>query len=220
MNLEVVGAGFGRTGTETLKNALEILGFGPCYHMFEIDKHPEHIEKWNDVRSKGSRQWMEIYRDYSSAVDWPTCAYFEELIEAFPESKVILTVRDPGEWFTSMSKTVFRALSEDEKGLSEKTIELRRMSRALISEGTFKGRLDDRTFCESIYLDHIKSVKSKVPPNRLLVYEVRHGWKPLCTFLDREVPSTEFPIGNSTQDFERRVLADGNETSEGSRAGA
>ncbi len=109
MPLQVIGAGFGRTGTASLKAALETLGFTKCYHMFEFMEHPEHAKYW-DAASQGKPvAWDRLFEGYQATVDWPGCTYYIQLMEAYPEAKVVLSVRDPERWYESVSKTIFTA---------------------------------------------------------------------------------------------------------------
>src|SRR5215212_7838314 len=108
MSLEVIGAGFGRTGTMSLKVALEQLGYGPCYHMVELFEHPDHVERWEAaVRGEEPVDWEEVFAGYRATVDWPGAAFYKELSERYPEAKVILTVRDPDRWYESARNTIF-----------------------------------------------------------------------------------------------------------------
>src|SRR5215218_1360168 len=108
MNLEVIGAGFGRTGTMSLKATLEELGFGPCYHMREVFEHPEHIGQWRAAMRGEPVDWERILGDYRATVDWPGCTFYDELLERNPDAKVILTVRDPQRWYESACDTIYR----------------------------------------------------------------------------------------------------------------
>src|SRR5919199_3150253 len=107
MALEVIGAGFGRTGTMSLKVALEELGFGPCYHMTEVFANPKHVKFWEAAARGEPVDWEELFRGYRSSVDWPGAAFYEELMERYPDAKVILTVRDPDRWYESALNTIY-----------------------------------------------------------------------------------------------------------------
>ncbi len=114
--LKIIGAGFGRTGTLSLKVALEELGFGPCYHMLEMFQHPEHIALW-EAASKGHPvDWHQVFEEYQATVDWPGCAFYEQFMEAYPDAKVLLTVRDPDKWYESSQATIYRMYDQG-KGL-------------------------------------------------------------------------------------------------------
>lgn len=95
MGLKVIGAGFGRTGTRSLKTALEELGFGKCYHMVEVIKHPRHLKFWVEIMNGGEMDWENLFRGYRSSTDWPVAAYYRELMDFYPDAKIILTVREP-----------------------------------------------------------------------------------------------------------------------------
>ena len=107
MSLKVIGAGFGRTGTKSLKQALEDLGFGPCYHMVEAFAHPEHVPVWEAAAQGEPVEWEDIFRGYQSAVDWPAAAFYAQLMARYPDARVILTVRDPDRWYESVLNTLY-----------------------------------------------------------------------------------------------------------------
>src|SRR5262245_50709202 len=106
--LRVIGAGFGRTGTLSLKAALEQLGFNPCYHMVEVLSHPDHIARWRAIGEGQAAEWEALFAGYQAAVDVPASEYYAQLMQAYPEAKVVLTVRDPEQWYESASSTIFR----------------------------------------------------------------------------------------------------------------
>ncbi|MEO3870156.1 sulfotransferase family protein [Nonomuraea sp. B12E4] len=111
-----MGAGFGRTGTASLKAALELLGYGPCYHMSVVIAEPYRVRQWLEVGEGRSRDWDTVFTGFRSALDWPAAAYWRELAEHYPDAKVVLTVRDPQRWWDSVSATIFRsALAERQR---------------------------------------------------------------------------------------------------------
>src|SRR5215469_11934921 len=117
MTLKVIGAGFGRTGTMTLKVALEQIGFGPCYHMVEVFKNAQNAVQWWIDAADGKPDWPKIFAGYNSTVDWPSATYYAELADAYPDAKVILTERDPEAWYRSTQATIFAEMrSRDSKG--------------------------------------------------------------------------------------------------------
>ncbi|MCI5136205.1 MAG: sulfotransferase family protein [Candidatus Electrothrix sp. AW2] len=192
MSLEVIGAGFCRTGTETLKTALEQLGFAPCYHMFTlIEKHEEHVPVWENAFTGGTDiDWDFIYQGYRAAVDFPTAAFSEHLATVkYPNAKVILTIRNPEKWFESASTTTFPATLK------------RRAGRPTVMNMLFKGRHTEKEYAISVYNKHIDRIKQVISPERLLIYRVREGWEPLCRFLDVEIPDNVFPHRNAQADF-------------------
>ena len=215
--MRVVGAGFGRTGTKSLQAALEELGFGPCYHMTELFAHPEHATSWEAARRGERVDWDGFLGEYDAAVDWPACSFYEELMEAYPDAKVLLSVRDPWRWYESTRNTIYElsrltVLSPLSRltfrliGLFVPAIgEISRMNNRLIWEDTFDGRFEDEDYARAIFESHNAEVRHKVPPEKLLVYEVKQGWGPLCDFLGVEVPNKPFPRLNDTAEMRGRV---------------
>ena len=206
MSLKIIGAGFGRTGTLSLKLALEQLGFNPCYHMLEVFKHPEHIPCWQAAADNVLPDWTTLFAGYHAAVDWPACTFWKSLADTFPDAKVILTYRDPEKWYQSMLDTIYQSLITPSK--PEDSAELtahRKMTRQLILHNSFGGRLDDKNHAIAVYQAHIKQVKAQLPPERLLIYQVIQGWLPLCDFLGCPVPDSPFPQVNSTEEFQARM---------------
>ena len=139
MPLKIVGAGFGRTGTLSLKNALEKLGFGPCYHMLEVMEKPDHLEMWHRLAFGGPMDWDLLFKDFQSAVDWPAARYWRELVDHYPQAKVLLSVRDADAWYKSVTDTIYRGMT---MRLPDSVPETRRkqmaMSRKIVLEDTFE----------------------------------------------------------------------------------
>lgn len=214
MNLKVIGAGFGRTGTMSLKAALEELGFDPCYHMSEVFENSSHADRWNAAAIGGRVEWENLLGDYAATVDWPGCSFYEELMEAYPEARVLLSVRDPERWYESTSNTIYniRRLTTSSKffalvgRLNPRITRVARMVNNLIWEGTFDGRFEDKQYAIEVFNRHNEEVKERVPKDRLLVYEVKEGWEPLCDFLGVEVPETPFPHLNDSDSFRRMFV--------------
>jgi hypothetical protein len=194
MTLKVIGAGFGRTGTLSLKLALEQLGFGPCYHMVEVFKNPQAPQWWVDA-ADGRPDWATIFGGYNATVDWPNATFYAELAEAYPEAKVILTERDPEAWFASTQATIF---PYDEPPNDDAPFN--QMFRKVIG-ALFDYRMRDHDHVIDVYLRHNAEVRRRIPPERLLVYEVAQGWAPLCAFLDVPVPEAPMPAVNTTEQF-------------------
>lgn len=209
--MKVIGAGFGRTGTLSLKVALDQLGCGPCYHMTEVFDKPRHVELWQAAAEGRSIDWDELFAGYNAAVDWPTCAFYDQLMHAYPQAKVLLTVRDPERWYESALNTIYQT-SKDRAhtgagsplGPGDQTFP--RMVNSVIWQGTFGGAFEDKAHAISIFERHIREVKERVPRERLLIYEVKEGWEPLCRFLNVEAPAdTPFPHVNDTQAFQQMI---------------
>jgi hypothetical protein len=196
--LEVIGPGFGRTGTMSMKAALERLGFGPCYHMIEVYAHDGHVDAWIDAIDGRPADWDTIFAGFRSVVDWPACAFWKQLKAANPAARVVLTRRDPDAWFESIENTIFEALrapTEDET-LSRWRV----WTRKLIFDQTFGNRFDRESVIARLRA-HEDDVVASVPPDELLVYDVAEGWEPLCAFLGVTVPDEPFPRANTTAEF-------------------
>ena len=209
MALKVIGAGFGRTGTASLREALETLGFGPCYHMFEIRDAPWRAGPWYRVSQGEPADWDAIYDGYASAVDWPTAAYYQSLHIRYPEAKFVLTVRDADTWYPSALETIY-PVSRVLPGWVRRTVPVLRtvygMIEAIIWEGTFHGRFEDPEYAKSVYEAHNKAVQATIPAEQLLVFDVREGWAPLCDFLGVPVPEdVQFPHTNEAKVIKGQV---------------
>jgi hypothetical protein len=205
MTLKVIGAGFGRTGTLSLKQALEMTGFGPCYHLYEIRERPELLQPWLSALAGRSLDWEQVFAGYRSQVDWPASFYWKDLVRAFPEAKVILTLRDPDAWFASLQATIVPSVTIGaEYADSAHARAVSDMVYQTIYKGLFRDRMTDRDFVLKIWHDHVEDVRRTVPKHQLLELDVRQGWEPLCAFLGVPVPEAEFPFTNSTEDFLRR----------------
>ncbi|ADP78572.1 sulfotransferase family protein [Pseudofrankia inefficax] len=198
--LDIIGVGFGRTGTLSLKSALEQLGFGPCHHGDEVIAHRETAVDWIQAADGRPVDWDAIYDGYRSTVDWPGARFWRELTAHFPEAKVILTFRDPEQWYESMCNTVFRAISNVPAQVPPEVLPLITMIRRVTMDGVFGGEVPDRETALRIFAEHIEAVRAQIPGDRLLIFDVAEGWGPLCAFLDVPVPATPFPRAND-QDF-------------------
>jgi hypothetical protein len=207
MNFKVIGAGFGRTGTLSMKAALEHLGLGPCYHMLEVVGKPDKADAWYEAAKGGPADWDDILEGYQSSVDWPACYFWRPLAEHYPDAKVILTVRDEGAWWDSINNTILRNMRGTDTVIDPARLRMRRMARDLIVNRVFGGILDDREHALVVYRKNIKEVTKALPPERLLVFDVAQGWAPLCEFLDLPIPDTPFPRTNSTSEFQERAAA-------------
>ncbi len=203
MSMQVIGAGVGRTGTYSLKLAINQLGFGPCHHMEEVlHNMPVHVPLWS-AAAAGEPDWMRIYDGYESAVDWPTACFFRELVREFPSAKFVLTQRDPEKWADSFSATIYRLLAGRDQAPDEMRAWLD-MASDVIAKTGFPAGLDREELTRA-FIAHNDAVKEIIPVNQLLVFEVKDGWEPLCTFLDVSVPSKEFPRTNHREEFWDRI---------------
>ena len=199
--MKVIGAGFGRTGTLSLKVALEFLGFGKCYHMRSVIMRPKHIWVWHNAGKGKPVDWDFIFKNFNSTLDFPSSLFYDELKKRYPGAKVILTVRDTDSWYQSTERTIFRVPSIVPGWLQRiippmgKFIEMTNM---LIWDGLFKGRFSDREFAVRVYNDHIQNVRRTVPKEDLLIFDVKDGWGPLCDFLGVGIPENRpFPHLNT-----------------------
>lgn len=205
MTLAVIGAGFGRTGTLSLKIALEMLGLGPCYHMMEVFKNPEHAALWS-AAADGNVDWEKLFTGYQSTVDWPSTFFWRELIEVYPNAKVILTLRSTDSWIKSATSTIFKVMGADGDDDEASPVNASRdMAKKIVFERTFGGNVEDHAHLTKVYEAHIEEVKRTIPADRLLVYESREGWEPLCKFLGIPVPDMPYPKVNSTEEFQARA---------------
>ena len=222
MALEVIGAGFGRTGTFSLKAALEALGFGPCLHMTSVFADTARARRWHDAARRKARgepiDWPRVLGRHRATVDWPGAFFWHELAAAYPDAKIVLSVRDPDRWYDSAHATIYglRRLASGSRrtalpfalarALVPGARQVLRMSDAVIWDGTFGGRFDDRAHAIDVYQRHVAAVQAAIPPERLLVYDVAAGWEPLCAFLGIDPPvGVPFPRLNDADAFRRKM---------------
>lgn len=209
--LRVIGAGMGRTGTASLKRALEQLGFAPCHHMEEVIKHPREVPTWQ-AAARGERvDWASFMSGWGAAVDFPSALYYRELMEAFPDAKVILSLRDPESWYESMRQTIVPTLTAFPGRfiipfLPYVSGPMRVMSETRLRREVL-GRFEDREHAMKVFVDWNEEVMRTVPEERLLVFQAKEGWEPLCAFLGVPVPDVPYPRVNDTAVFRRRVMA-------------
>ncbi|RUV43710.1 MAG: sulfotransferase family protein [Mesorhizobium sp.] len=193
MTIRVIGTGFGRTGTDSTREALTMLGFGPCHHMSEVMAHAEQKRLWRALAQGAAPDWNRLFAGYKSCVDWPSVHYWRELIEVFPQARVILTWRSPESWWESFAKTILPAVidSQDQESLGV----------TLVTKQVFGGRPQDRAHAIAVYEANIEAVLKTVPAERLLVHKLGDGWAPLCAHLGVPVPDEPYPNRNTTKEF-------------------
>lgn len=202
MALTIVGAGFGRTGTHSLKLALEQLGFGPCHHMYEVIENPEQLPYWQAAARGELPDWDEVFANYGSCVDWPSARYWRELAAHYSDAKVLLSVRPEENWLKSIHGTIYpviRDRADNEPGFYRDLME---MTYAIIEQQTFGDQLGDPGHAIEVYRAHNAEVQATIAPDRLLTFDVTEGWEPLCAFLGAPVPDIPFPHTNQSQDFQ------------------
>ena len=205
--LQVIGAGFGRTGTYSLRQALNELGFGPTYHGQDIVL-PHRSNRWARVARGLPVDWNKIFKGFHSAVDFPVCCVWRDLAAQYPEAKIILTVRDPGQWWESAQATLYPALEVLPAYMRRYLPWVRsyiEWQDTLVWDGLFEGRFLDREHAIKVFEHHVEDVKATADPDRLLVFDVAEGWEPLCAFLGVPVPDHPFPRTNSRADMQRLI---------------
>ncbi|GAB2830530.1 sulfotransferase family protein [Actinoallomurus bryophytorum] len=202
--MDVIGVGFGRTGTLSLKSALERVGFGPCHHMVELIGDTEQILLWKRVADGETPDWDAVYRGYRSTADWPGVRFWRQITDHFSQAKVVLTVRDPRRWYDSAAQSIHLAACGPPPA-DPVVARMREVVRGVLWDGEFGGRFDDMDHAIKVFNEHNEAVRREISLDRLLVFEVGQGWGPLCAFLGVPVPDEPFPHANDRQEFARRV---------------
>jgi hypothetical protein len=207
--LTLINAGLGRTGTTSLKAALDRLDCGPSFHMFDIVGDAERLRQWEKVVCDGERpDWTALFDGYQAAVDGPCALYYRQLSQAFPDAKVILTVRDADSWYRSTHDTLYQfalrsMANPPEPGSAQ--ARLLRITRAMVWDGLFGGRFADKDHAIDVYHRHNEDVVRTLGADNVLVYDVQQGWEPLCDLLGVEVPREAFPRTNDTASMRQRI---------------
>ena len=217
MSLKIIGAGFPRTGTNTLKQSLETLGFKHVYHMKELLVNPERFQYWKTLDETGTTDWDALYDGYDGTVDFPGYPWYKEHMKRYPDAKVILTVRDFDDWYKSVDSTVFRAGPqtpfEKIKMLGKllfsprarKVVRCIKWFKKVFFAERLQGKFGDKDFTRKFWDAHLADVKKHVPKDRLLVYDVREGWGPLCAFLGVPEPAEPLPHLNKKENFKKML---------------
>ena len=216
MSLQIIGAGFGRTGTDSTRVALNELGF-PCYHMREVmaRRNQGHLAFWQEVATApegAQHEWERVFADYTAAVDFPASCVWRELMAAYPDAKVLLTLHPGGSeaWYESTWETIYYGERVWHWKVLERVIPVARrfnqMVRKIIWDRCLQGTMRDRGAALGRYIENVEQVKAAVPEDRLLVYQVDEGWQPLCDFLGVPVPDREFPRVNERRTFKRVII--------------
>lgn len=216
MALKFIGSGLGRTGTYSLKLALEQLGFGKCYHMAELFNNPDGLIQFENAENNKPVDWDALFDGYASGVDYPVARYYKQLIEKYPDAKIVHTIRDEEAWYASAKDTIIWASKPSFGRVLKLMIKLpfSPMLRKQMPILKFNGKLIDNEFGpdyknkESViarFRQRNNEVMATVPKERLLVYNVKEGWEPLCKFLNVPVPATPFPRTNNKEEFIGRI---------------
>lgn len=201
MTVRVIGAGLGRTGTMTLKTALEILGLGPCHHMIEVFANMAvQAPFWRAAASGAAVDWDAGLAGYESSVDWPSAHFYRQLAAHYPDAKIILSRRNPETWYESMAETILKAMATPVFTAADGSEPPMHFAKMIIAEQTFGGDFS-RANVIAAFERHNAAVMAAIPPERLLVFEAAQGWAPLCAFLGVPVPDTPFPRTNSRAKF-------------------
>jgi len=205
MELRVVGAGLGRTGTASLKKALEQLTEGRCYHMFEVFEQPDSVAGWHRVARGESDDWDSLMGGYAASVDWPAAAYWPELSAANPDAIVLLSTREtPQAWWGSMEKTIIPTLTMELPADAQGMGEHRAMVLEMLEHRFTPGWQDPET-AMAAYERHNERVRSEVPAERLVDWQPGDGWAPICGALGVPVPPDPFPHENSSEQFQSNI---------------
>jgi hypothetical protein len=211
--MKLIGAGYGRTGTMSLKDALDTLGIGPCLHMIDLLREPDLAARWLPLVADRPVDWSEVFAGFEATVDWPGCVYYRELMRAFPDAKVVLNVRDFDGWHASMLNTVY-AIRKIKMSGAELPYEGTESAASpttwqVIGKSVwepFAGLdFENPAVMRPVWERHHERVRAHVPPDRLLEYRIGDGWEPLCAFLDAPVPDEQFPHYNDTPFFRQMV---------------
>ena len=213
MAIKIIGAGFPRTGTTTLKNALETLGFMETYHFKDLFANPEKVKYWQQLEKTGQTDFDTLFEGYQASVDFPGYPYYKILMKKYPEAKVILTKRDFEAWYLSTHKTIYQVKPRTvvnkigrmlnycvDRKFRNKIRCINFVQQRYIGK-QFDGKFTSKAEAEKVFFQHLKEVESFVPKEKLLVFDVREGWEPLCRFLDVPIPAEAFPHLNKKEQF-------------------
>ncbi len=213
MSIKIIGAGFPRTGTNTLRESLEKLGYVKTYHMKNLLTNPDNLQYWTTLKATGTTNWDELYKGFQATVDFPAYPWYKEHMKQYPDAKVILSIRPFEKWYSSFYSTIWQAQNPPESERAamgermaadprlQSVMKVMGFAKQTITEDHFQGKFLDKEFMEKVFNEHNEEVKRYVPADRLLVFDVTEGWEPLCKFLDVEVPDEPLPHTNKKEDF-------------------
>lgn len=213
--MKLIGAGLPRTGTLSQKIALEMLGLGPCYHMVNVLGELDETERWRQALNK-ELSLDVIFDGFEATVDWPGSFFYKELVDLYPDAKVLLSVRDGDSWAKSMHDTIWGVLYGDIfiRHMSEAWCDIDPKWRSYMSlmdqmwkrSGLMEDENTTMEWMSAAMGRYHDEVQRTVPPDRLLVWSVGDGWEPLCEFLELAVPDAPFPHVNDSKQFGERIV--------------
>lgn len=199
MSIKIVGAGVGRTGTHSLKIALEQLLGGTCHHMMEVFPRPDQIDAFTAAIDGATTDWPAVLAEFTAIVDFPGSLFWRELAAAFPDAPVLLSSRPAADWYRSATNTIFGVIDESNPWMAA-------MQRGF--ETRFCADFSNEAAMTAAYDAHNAAVRAEVPKDRLIDWQPSDGWDPICAALNLPVPSTPFPLTNTTNDFRAMIGAD------------
>jgi hypothetical protein len=203
MTVRILGAGLGRTGTYSLKIAFERLLGDTSHHMVEVFRHPEELPVWQAAAEGTMPDWNEFLAGYTGTCDWPSGAFWPEIAAAFPDAPILLSVRDPESWWTSVSNTIFIPL-RDALGKGPGEDPWADLIRSLFKR-CFSLEVDDPEAMKRAFVEWNEHVRATADPDRLMIWEPKSSWRPICDALGVPVPDEPFPVTNTTREV-REIL--------------
>jgi hypothetical protein len=204
MGLQIVGAGVGRTGTHSLKIALEQLLGGTCHHMVECFGRPEQMAGFTAAIDGDDVDWSVLMADFTAMVDFPGSLFWREIAAANPDAPVLLSTRDSDAWYTSASNTIFLGMVDGNMP-PEMQSWMQTVKHGL--HDRFSDDFENKAAMIAAYEAHNAAVRAEVPADRLVEWTPTDGWGPLCAALDRPVPDEPFPVTNTTKEFREMIGA-------------
>ncbi|HJO93729.1 MAG TPA: sulfotransferase [Victivallales bacterium] len=199
--IRLVGAALPRTGTVSIKTALKIIGFGNCYKMEELFQKPKDLPYWLSVFEGNDIPFSQLLNNYDAILDLPGCLVIDKLINYYPNAKVILTIRNPEEWYNSIINTIYPTVYMP----VHNNIPIFEFIRKYFFDEFLKNSIKDKDKVIKVCEDYYNKVRDIVPRKNLLEYNVTEGWKPLCEFLGYDIPQEVFPYKNTKKDFNRQT---------------
>ena len=197
-DMVIVGAALPRTGTMSVKRALEILGFAPSYHMHEVFRNPNHLKIWRDASQGILPDWRAFLGGYASTLDFPACLFWQHIFKEFPKAKVLLLLRDPNDWYESVEATIYQVAKEKTNEPAQLLV------RQLFFSKFLKDQFENRFQATAVFEKYCAEVRSSVNSTDLVEYAVSEGWGPLCNALSCPVPEEPFPMTNTRSQFRAR----------------